>query len=52
MRANIKNNIIGYAGVLFTFANASQFGATKDPFFLFGTIMGIVSATFFLTSNK
>jgi hypothetical protein len=53
MQSKIKDKLIGIASLLFMFFNASTFGSTKEPFFLFGTIIGLmVSVYFFNTDNK
>lgn len=53
MSKQIKNKLIGATALLFMLANASTYGSTKDSFFLFGTVMGlIVSAFFFIIGDE
>jgi hypothetical protein len=47
MKKVIRNYAGAIASTLFMFFNASTYGSTKEPFFIFGTIIGLLTAIVF-----
>lgn len=47
MKSTIKNYFGAVVSTLFLFFNASTYGSTKEPFFIFGAVIGLITAVVF-----